>query len=311
MVVNQPSAAGGRTPNWQNILWREWRHCGDKDYARRLYQAVYHGPLSWFRRIGLGKLPRPYAAEVEAALHQACMVRQGAREVWQWRLEQLNQTKEKAILSQKLITNLQDHHWLERFIARHALLDRGGEAVAPLQALALTDSSPLQQTALWLLQSIAADTTSRLAQAIDTLLCPRCLVHCQAHPIPLPWQPDLTFYGCRICRQSHFLQTRPDALVMVLDRGMTIEQVEQNGTLRVNWFQRRSLFDFNRIEIVQATDEDVERFAVQIGNDTDPARKPRYRQMTCTIGPACRLSENTVRILETMFGRVELERVDS
>jgi hypothetical protein len=64
------------------------------------------------------------------------------------------------------------------------------------------------------------------------------------------------------------------------------------------------LFDFDQVEIIQASDEEVERFAVQVGNDTDLVREPRYREMICKIGPECRLSENTIRILEKMFGEI-------
>lgn len=79
----------------------------------------------------------------------------------------------------------------------------------------------------------------------------------------------------------------------------------QEGLIRANWFTRRILFDFDRIEIIRATDEDIERFAVQAGNDTDSLRRSRYPRMRCTIGPDCHLSANTIRILENSFGRVE------
>jgi hypothetical protein len=110
----------------------------------------------------------------------------------------------------------------------------------------------------------------------------------------------LTYYGCRICGQSgEFLEGR---VVAVLDSRMDTERVQQDGTLRVNWLARRALFDFDEVEIVQATDEDVERFAVQVGNDTDDFRRSRYKEMSCTIVPDCRLSENTLRILKSTFG---------
>jgi hypothetical protein len=83
--------------------------------------------------------------------------------------------------------------------------------------------------------------------------------------------------------------------------------MEQNETLRVNWFQHGRLFDFDRVEIIQASYEEVERFAVQVGNDTDPFRQPRYRQMEYTIAPECQLAENTRRILASTFGQVESE----
>lgn len=292
--------------DWRDILRREWYHCGDKDYARRLYRAVFGGPFGWFNRISraLAHLSRPYAGEVEAALRQGCVEGRGARDVWERRLERLDQSLSKDIPVAKLIMNLQDHHWLERFVARHILLHRGGEVIEPLHQLALDESALVQPTALWLLQSIATDTTLRLAPEADNLLCPRCLVYCQAQPISLPRQPDLTFYGCRVCRQSQSFHPRPANLIVVLDKGMPVEQLEQDQCLRVNWLRRHSLFDFDEVEIVRASDEEVERFAVQIGNDTDPVRKPRYAQMRCDVSPECQLSQNTLRILESMFGQV-------
>jgi hypothetical protein len=70
----------------------------------------------------------------------------------------------------------------------------------------------------------------------------------------------------------------------------------QDGLLQVNWLARQALFDFDQIEIIRATDEDVERFTVQAGNDTDAFRRPGYALMRCLIAPDCRLSENTLRI---------------
>ena len=90
----------------------------------------------------------------------------------------------------------------------------------------------------------------------------------------------------------------------VLDTEIGVEPLQQNGTVRINWLAHRELFDFHSVEIGQASDEDVERFAVQVGNDTDPFRRPRYKQMQCVVGPTCRLSENTLRILERIFGEV-------
>jgi hypothetical protein len=82
---------------------------------------------------------------------------------------------------------------------------------------------------------------------------------------------------------------------------------KQDGLLLINWSVYRALFDFDRIKIIQATDEDVERFAVQVGNDTDPFRQPRYKKMDCAIGLRCQLSENTLRILQHTFGQVRHE----
>jgi hypothetical protein len=66
----------------------------------------------------------------------------------------------------------------------------------------------------------------------------------------------------------------------------------------------QSPFDFAWVEIRQASDEEIEYFAVEIGNDTDELRQPAYKQMRCLLGPDCRPSENTWRILQSQFGEV-------
>jgi hypothetical protein len=129
------------------------------------------------------------------------------------------------------------------------------------------------------------------------------LARCAAHFIPLPWQPDIPLYGCRICRRSWELLYCPAGIVAVLDQSWAKKYAMEADVLRVNWLEYRTMFDFDRIEIVQATDEEVERFVVQAGNDTDELRQPFYRQMRCLLG--CRLSENTLRILQNQFGQVE------
>ena len=105
---------------------------------------------------------------------------------------------------------------------------------------------------------------------------------------------------------QHQLRQKVRHIVAVLDAGWESERERpQKDLLRVNWLRRQTLFDFDQIQIVQATDEDVERFAAQIGNDTDSWRRSHYRQMSCLINPGCQLSENTLRILQNMFGEVK------
>jgi hypothetical protein len=94
-------------------------------------------------------------------------------------------------------------------------------------------------------------------------------------------------------------------VVAVLDDTWSESHHQQDGLLRANWLIRRSMFDFDRVEIIQTTDEDVERFAVQVGNDTDPFRQPRYRKMRCAVGAECQLSVNSLRVLQHTFGQVK------
>lgn len=184
------------------------------------------------------------------------------------------------------------------------LLAIGGEAMPALQELAESADPELQQTAGQLVQGIARDTEQRLSRRATRLLCPRCLTRFGAHKIALSRWQGLTYYGCRLCGQSRaYLQAQ---VVARLDREMRPDWIEGDGLIQVNWLARQTLFDFDAVAIARASNEEVERFAVQVGNDTDIARWPRYGQMRCVIATDCGLSENTLRILRHTFGEVEL-----
>ena len=96
-------------------------------------------------------------------------------------------------------------------------------------------------------------------------------------------------------------------IIAVLDAGMEEEFTLTDGTARVNWLKRDELFDFERVEIIQASDYDVERFCVQVGNDMDRFRRGGYQKMACIVDPRCSLSENTIKNLMRMFGTVSVE----
>lgn len=204
-----------------------------------------------------------------------------------------------------LIAALQNPSWADYSLARQTLVALGGEAAEPLGRVAADAAHPLQPTALELLTYIEQETTYRFAGRLDQLLCPRCLTRFGAHSLDLAWGVSFTYYGCRACGQSREFLEEINQVVAVLDTAWLEVQLQQHDTLRINWLVRRSLFDFDRIEIIQATDEEVERFTVQVGNDTDSVRESHYKQTRCIIGPKCHLSENTLRILRHTFERVE------
>ncbi len=123
--------------------------------------------------------------------------------------------------------------------------------------------------------------------------------------VRLPEGTPVTYYGCRACSQSKDFLEWSGKIVAVLDSNMMQERVQQDSVLRVNGRLHQSLFDFDWVEVMQATDEEVEKFAVQVGNDTDAVRQPRYKKMRCVIAQDCKLSKNTLRILRSRFWRVE------
>lgn len=191
--------------------------------------------------------------------------------------------------------------WLDTYPAIVAL---GGEAIPILRPIAAKKEHLLNLIAHQLLQEIAP-TTLHLQDHTANLWCRRCLTYCTEHAIELSLLQELVYYGCRTCHQSHeFFSVQ--RVTAILDQDRVTEPDYQNDCLRVNWLIRQNLFDFHEVEIIRVDDEMVERFAVQVGNDTDPKRRPRYQKMVCTLSAACHLSPNTRRILERTFGLIKV-----
>jgi len=291
----------GRRRQVQETLWREWQHTDDLEYKQRLGRLVGQVQVSWEIQMS----SRPLAMEVEDALRQACDLWPEAV-LWPYPLRRLDEQRQQPASATELIALLDNPEWEIRFVARHTLAWLGGEAVPSLLPQTNNNQSALRSTADWLLRSIEADTTSRLWPQAARLVCPRCLVRCHAHWVDIPGPMPLGYYGCRACGQSREFLEWTGHIVTVLDSAMAESYVEQDNIIRGNWLKLRSLFDCNRVEIIQASDEDIERFAVQVGNDTDELRQPRYAEMTCSV--MCQLSENTQRILQHTFGEVRQVR---
>ena len=185
--------------------------------------------------------------------------------------------------------------------AYNSLVVLGGDVVPALRKISKQTDPILSSIAHQLLEDIGRETTDRLAPRASNILCPQCLTHFISYQIyPSSWHPSV-YYGCRNCGQSREF-VEGVRVIAVLDRRMTTEQVEQNGVLCVNWLMRRRLFDFDEVNIIDATDEDIERFAVQAGNDGDIVRKPRYKEMLCTVTPG--VSDNSVWVLGKIFGHL-------
>jgi hypothetical protein len=199
--------------------------------------------------------------------------------------------------------------WLgELADAYSSIVMLGGGAIPHL--IELTHNyEVLQPLTLQLIEAMAKETQIWSTYPTQELICPQCLTRCHIHRVNPSWWQTISYYGCRVCSQSQEFFNCPQRVTAVLDSTWPETQSHHNGLLRLNWLQHRQCFDFDRVEIIQASDEDVERFVVQAGNDTDPWRSPRYAKLPCLVGPECRLSENTRRILERTFGEVTRTQV--
>ncbi|MCP4403798.1 MAG: hypothetical protein GY801_41640 [bacterium] len=253
--------------------------------------------------------PEDIHSFMEQGLHVVGLFH-AAQQAWIEVLRRLEESKKHPGSLASLTADLASADWSKQFIARHPLAMLGGEVVEPLMALVQDNNPSLRATVIWVLKRVAEETTTHLARNAPHLVCSRCLVHFRAHRVRVHlswWHETFTYYGCGACRQSREFFDWPGEIVAVLDQEMNDEQVQAEGVLRVNWLKRRSLSDFNRVEIIKSSDEQVERLAVQVGNDTDDFRSPHYKKMVCEIAPDCLLSENTLRILKRTFGEVQYQ----
>ncbi len=186
----------------------------------------------------------------------------------------------------------------------------GGLAMVPLgkiidqRGLAIPQTAPslLQQITTSLVDGIARQTGDQCANRVTNLLCPECLTRFDTHTLRLSPLKSVTYYGCRLCHQSNDFLEGP--VMVVLNQPMKTPYLERDETVYLNWLNLRRPCDFNGVYIGQATDEDIERFAVQVGNDTDPRRRTRYPKIPCTISAKTQLSSNSRRILERTFGEI-------
>ncbi|MEM7347058.1 MAG: hypothetical protein AAF485_22690, partial [Chloroflexota bacterium] len=188
---------------------------------------------------------------------------------------------------------------LARLIKNYAaLIGMGGEVVSALAEISTDDQHPWHPIAPELLAKAVA-TTQPLANQLEQRVCQRCMHRFTAHKL----DSGETYYGCRHCHQSLDMYDAVEVVVATLDSRMTEKAAQHGDEVLVNWLAHRQLFDFDTVELIRTTDEDVERFAVQIGNDTDPNRRARYKQMRYAITSKAMLSENSLRILKQVFGK--------
>ena len=153
----------------------------------------------------------------------------------------------------------------------------------------------------------ASRALASIGKALDAhqLFCSSCLARFQRKGLRFERVGTVSIPVCRLCERAADAILDVREVVAVLDAETRQELSCADGVARVSYLKRNAPFDFDRVEIVRASDYEVERFCVQVGNDTDPFRRERYRQMRCLVAPGCRLSENTLRILGSMFGQVE------
>jgi hypothetical protein len=113
---------------------------------------------------------------------------------------------------------------------------------------------------------------------------------------------------CRACGQTSPRYEGVREIIVVLDGHKAASPQQQDGFLRVNWLERKEAVDFDKAEIVNATDEEVEEFVRQTRYESDQLLQKRLPKMQCLVNAQCRFHRsNTMTILEQTFGKVTRE----
>ncbi len=189
--------------------------------------------------------------------------------------------------------------WGARQVARCALLALGGEA---MDALANRTKSAGPRT-VEVMQAIHDDTTARLAPQARHLRCHDCLLRVERLAATTPLGA-VAYWGCRGCHQSRRLYHCPAGAVMVLDEDLAHPPIVSGGALTVSWHQHGRLWDFDRVEVRRTGEHALQRFAQEVENDRDEARRRRYGTLPCRITEPSHLTPQSLSLLDDVLGSV-------
>ncbi len=291
-IVSQAAGWSGR--NWASAL---------AGLFGRPY--TFRRVLFWWRR-------RSDPAVVELALREALRRRSTSEPAWEEPLRLLEDACRGDRPLDEHIADLGHTSWVVRWVAWYRLASNPDESVPAMLARVADMPVVVRRTIRDLLKLIWGRFEALYAPKADRLMCSRCLVRPGRFEMEVPHCGRLDAYGCRSCHSVADLVEQAGRLVCVLDSRSDTERIETGRDLWVNWlvaarrdrFEGAHLFDFDRVEIARATDDEVSHFLVDIVNDTDKLRRKRYPTMTCRVSPECDLSANTLAALKGAFGKV-------
>lgn len=123
----------------------------DGGWRGDLYAWDHRRRLWWWRG-------RVHPFVLVQALRQACIERDAARERWVESLRRLETVRHDSRPLDELLMALRHEDWMERFVARYALLALGREAVESLRALLSDSETDVRGMAADLIKDITEDT---------------------------------------------------------------------------------------------------------------------------------------------------------
>jgi len=205
---------------------------------------------------------------------------------------------EKDPPSAVMLSSVNSQDWKDALSARFIIAVNGAKSMLPLADFAASCSGKDRKQILELMRFICEETKRALGKS-GSIFCSHCFI------LPSPHKAlRFTYYSCQHCNRNRHFISAPNGVIAIIDQNMQKDKIVRDGALFVNWIKHGRIFDFDRVEIINATDNDIDKFVLQVESDVDDYRKPRYKKMTVNIHPGCQLSRNSIMNLEMAFGKV-------
>ncbi|MBX2820163.1 MAG: hypothetical protein KTR29_10800 [Rhodothermaceae bacterium] len=111
-----------------------------------------------------------------------------------------------------------------------------------------------------------------------------------------------TYGVCRSCRGSQYGIIVKSSFLM-LDRSVSWKKLKKETTFWINGFQLEELCDFDALIVGVCSYEDIERFCIMIGNDSDKKRAKLYRRIEYRLRAGNTITEKGLALLDRFFER--------
>lgn len=112
---------------------------------------------------------------------------------------------------------------------------------------------------------------------------------------------NLPYYGCRICGRTIHALTDIHEVVAVLDLNMHSPAMLEDGVFEVNYIKHNDLFDFDKVEIVNASDSIFDSFTKKLALNSNQFLLKKCNEIECVIHNNCGLSPGNIEIAESIF----------
>jgi|GEM_PF-4758334 len=150
---------------------------------------------------------------------------------------------------------------------------------------------------LYYLEEIFIKTTNYQLAQRDRLYCEKHL-----RRFDLERVKRFTYGVCRSCRGSqHGMFVKK--CILMLDRSVSWKKLKKEDTFWVNGLQLDELCDFDALIVGVCSYEDIERFCIMIGNDSDDERVKKYRFIKYRLREGNTITEKGMTLLDRFFER--------